>query len=273
MKLKTVLKCLSASFAILSGTAGLAETIVVNDHVLDLQRMNSDDFVLTVDGHVVHTDGLILLDADPQMIGNTTVITGVAGSGGNACGAAPFAIRIDAGAKPVVSGPVDSCREFDMTVGVDRITYTSTATPAEPGETWIWSPDDGFLTGPDIPFSADADLTWDDLGALVNLHPADALRIPGVLDLLQGALGPDWPLFAERMSGIGSGQMVNGGYLGTVCIKITCDSDDAVIFLDPATRQVFVIYHVYGEAGDRIWPQDLGVWPDVMREIAASRGL
>ncbi|MBA3910919.1 MAG: hypothetical protein C0524_13855 [Rhodobacter sp.] len=56
---------------------------------------------------------------------------------------------------------------------------------------------------------------------------------PIVLALPKGAApGFDVPIdscaylaFAERISGLGAGDLTDGGYLGSACIKLTCEAD------------------------------------------------
>lgn len=257
--------------AVTASVSSYADEFTVDGHVLDVVRTDAGDDALLVDGQEMQVNGLIMLDEIPLIVGGVTVLTGVAGAGGNACGAAPMVVQFAQEAGAEVFGPIDSCNEFEVSVGVDQITYRSTASPAVPGETWIWRPMSGFERGPPVPFDVDPALSWDNLAALENRHPADALRLIGVMDGLKAGLGENWPLFTERMSGIGSGDIVEGGYLGRVCIKFTCDTDYAVIYLERTAQKAYIIWRVDGEDEVHKWPETVESWPSVMREILGNQ--
>jgi hypothetical protein len=108
-----------------------------------------------VDGEVLHENGVIYLDEAVQTLGGVMVVTGVAGSGGNACGAAPFVLALPDGAAPALYGPVDSCREFTMQVQPDALVFSTEPLPSEPGEIWVWNPVSGLTEALPEEFSAD----------------------------------------------------------------------------------------------------------------------
>ena len=90
-----------------------------------------------------------------------------------------------------------------------------------------------------------------------------------MLAALQAGLGADYPVFAERISDLGSGDLTADGYLGQACIKFTCDVDWALLYLHPATEGVFAAWRVDGEAELHVWPTDTSTWP--AEAIAALR--
>jgi hypothetical protein len=215
---------------------------------------------LVVDGLVLHQSGVIYLDSEPLVVGGMTVVTGVAGAGGNACNAAPFVLALPEGGPAEFWGPVDSCAYFTPELKDGQLVFASDALPGVAGETWLWSREGGFVPGQAVGFQPDAG--WEALDGLADTHPADALRIGPVLDALQSGLGPDFPAFAERISGLGAGNLTAEGYLGSACLKITCEADWAILYLDRDSRQAFAIWHVYGEVENRIYPEDTALWPE-----------
>lgn len=218
-------------------------------------------YALSVDGVVLLEDGAIFLDPESVMVGGVPVVTGIAGPGGNTCGAAPFVLALPVGAAPALHGPIDSCREFTVQVQPEALVFATDPLPALPGEVWVWSPVAGLSEARPEAFSAQAGLGWEALPGLAGAHPVDAMRVEPVLFALQAGLGADYPAFAERISELGSGDLVPGGYLGRACLKFTCDEDWAVLYLDAASRQVFAIWHVTGATEPRIWPTDTSLWP------------
>jgi hypothetical protein len=227
---------------------------------------------LVVDGAMLLTEGVIYLDPQPLVVGGVTVVTGAAGAGGNACNAAPFVLALPEGGAPELSGPVDSCAYLQPQIDAEELVFASEATPDTPGETWVWTRAAGLAPGAAQGFVASAD--WEALDGLSGAHPADAMAIAPVLDALQAGLGPDYPVFAERISDLGSGDLTPEGYLGQACLKFTCETDFAVLYIHKATRQVYAIWHVYGEIENRIWPTDTGLWPPEamakLREVAGE---
>jgi hypothetical protein len=146
---------------------------------------------LVVDGEVLHENGVIYLDEAPQTMGGVTVVTGVAGSGGNACGAAPFVLALPEGAAPALYGPVDSCREFSMQVQPEALVFATEPLPSVPGEVWVWNPAEGLTEAPPEDFSADSSAGWEALPRLAQAHPVEAMKLAPVLQALQAGLGAD----------------------------------------------------------------------------------
>jgi hypothetical protein len=236
-----------------------AEDLRVAGHDISVTEDGMGGAALVVDGEVLHENGVIYLDEAVQEIGGITVVTGVAGSGGNACGAAPFVLALAQGAAPALHGPLDSCREFSLQVQPEALVFTTEPLPSEPGEVWVWNPVTGMTEASPEDFAATAG--WESLPGLAGAHPVDAMKLAPVLGALQAGLGADYPVFAERISDLGSGDLTAEGYLGRACIKFTCDTDWAFLYLHPATEGVFAAWHVEGEAEAHVWPADISTWP------------
>lgn len=254
------LGCGAGVLTLLCGTMVGAEVLSVAGHALEVRDDGMGAAALLVDGEVLHENGVIYLDAPLQVAGQT-VVTGVAGAGGNACGAAPFVLALPAGAAPALYGPVDSCREFSVQVQPDALVFATEPLPSEPGEVWVWTPVTGLTEALPEEFSADAAAGWEALPTLAQAHPVDAMKLAPVLQALQAGLGADYPVFAERISDLGSGDLTPEGYLGRACLKFTCDTDWAFLYLHPASDGVFAAWQVAGEDGPQVWPADMALWP------------
>lgn len=252
-------RSMSFGLAILWSGAASAEGLSVAGHEIDITGDGMGSAALVVDGEVLHENGVIFLDEAVLKIGGVTVVTGVAGSGGNACGAAPFVLALPEGVAPALYGPLDSCREFALQVQPEALVFSTDPLPSEPGEVWVWNPVTGLTEALPEEFAASAG--WDALPGLVGAHPVDAMTLAPVLSALQAGLGADYPVFAERISELGSGDLTAEGYLGRACIKFTCDTDWALLYLHPATEGVFAAWHVDGESEAHVWPADTGTWP------------
>ena len=251
-------------------STALAEGLTVGGHEITVKDDGMGSSALIVDGEVLHENGVIYLDEATQTLGGITVVTGVAGAGGNACGAAPFVLALPEGAAPALYGPVDSCREFTLQVQPEALVFSTEPLPSEPGEVWVWNPATGLTEAPPEEFSADTGAGWDAMPSLAGAHPVDAMKLAPVLQALEAELGADYPAFAERISDLGSGDLTAEGYLGQACLKYTCETDWALLYLHPATKGIFAAWHVEGESEPHVWPADASTWPSEF--MAALRG-
>lgn len=247
-----------ALVAALCGTAGLAEDRLVAGHQVMVAEDGMGSAALVVDAEILLENGVIFLDEAAQAMGDLTVLTGVAGSGGNACGAAPFVLALPEGGKAGLYGPLEGCREFALEVRPDALVFSTEPLPSEPGEVWTWTPAEGFVQGPPVAFSGS--LGWEAFDSLAGQHPVEALKLTPVLEALQAGLGPDYAAFAGRISDLGSGDRTATGYLGQACLKYSCDENWALLYLDPVRQGVFAAWAVSGEAAPHLWPE-AALWP------------
>lgn len=230
--------------------------------------------ILLVDGQVMHANGLILLDAIPLAVGGITVVTGVAGAGGNACNAAPFVLALPEGGVPELYGPIDSCANLAVVdVQPEAIVFAAEPVPSLPGEVWVWNRLSGLTEALPEEFAPVEGAGWEQLDRLAGAHPAEALGLVPVYEALVAGLGEDYADFAERISDLGSGDLTAEGYAGEACLKFTCSADFALLYLHRETRQVFAIWHVMGEIENHIWPEDTTLWPpEAMALLRAKAG-
>jgi hypothetical protein len=262
-------KSLGFGLAVVCAGAASAESITVAGHEISVTGDGMGSAALAVDGEVLHENGVIYLDEAVQQVAGVTVVTGVAGSGGNACGAAPFVLALADGTAPALYGPLDGCREFALQVQPEALVFSTDPLPSEPGEVWVWNPVTGMTEALLEEFAATAG--WEALPGLAGAHPVDAMALAPVLGALQAGLGADYPVFAERISDLGSGDLTAEGYLGRACLKFTCDADWAFLYLHPATEGVFAAWHVEGEIEAHIWPADTNIWPgEAMEALRAE---
>lgn len=255
------------------GSTLLAEGMTVGGHQIEVRDDGMGSSALIVDGEVLHENGVISLDPAPQTLAGLTVVTGVSGSGGNACGAAPFVLALADGKEPALYGPVDSCVSFTMQVQPRSLVFASEPLPSEPGEVWVWNAETGFTEASPEGFVAEEGAGWNAVPGLAGAHPVEAMKLAPVLKALQAGLGAAYPAFAERISDLGSGDLTPEGYLGQACLKFTCETDWALLYLHPATEGVFTAWHVGGEIEPHLWPADTTLWPaEAMAALRAAVG-
>lgn len=257
-----------------AGAAGAQNGIMtVAGHSVEVNDGTQGDKMLLVDGQLMHLNGVIYLDDAVKLVGGISVVTGSAGPGGNACNAAPFVLALPEGVAPEFFGPIDSCAYLPVVdVQSQAIVFASEPSPSEPGEVWVWNRLTGMTEALPEAFVPVESAGWDTLGDLAGAHPAEALALSPVYEALVAGLGPDYDAFAARISGLGSGDLTEAGYLGEACEKFTCEADFAVLYLHAPTERVFAIWHVAGEIENRIWPQDTTLWPTEAMAVLRAKG-
>lgn len=261
---------MTTALALWAGAAA-AENWQLAGHQVSLDPVAEGGYRLVADGKVMLEDWLILSDA-PATVAGQAVISGVAGAGGNICNAAPFLLFLPQGAPARLDGQIDTCSYLEPSFGDQAITWVSPSVPGLLTESWIWTPDGGFVEGPATAFAPDAGRGWESLGTLADQHPSEALRLEPVYDALKAGLGPDWDAFAERISGLGSGGLVGADYSGSACIKADCDTDFAGIWLDSARQQAFAYWRVSDDPTLHLYPPDRSQWPAGALKALSRRG-
>ena len=237
----------------------MAESLDLAGHKIEISETDDFAFQLTVDGKAVLTDGLIRTENSQELDGGAVLI-GVAGAGGNACDAAPFALWLPKEGAPRLDGPIDSCSYLISQVVENGIQWSSPSLPGRLTEHWLWTAEGGMQARPATPFAPDAGKDWSSLPALADQHPAEALRLVPVYDALIAGLGDaEFQKFGERISDLGSGGLQGADYYGEACIKEVCDTDFAGIWLDAAQQKVFAFWR--DETGMHRFPENLAEWP------------
>ncbi len=244
-------------------------------HRVEIVEASEGGYSLTVDGAEVLSDWLIFAN-DTQPLPGGAVLFGVAGAGGNACDAAPFALWLPEGKPAELSGPIETCSYLEARPIDGGVAWASASLPGRLTERWQWTVTEGLQALEPTPFQPDAGRGWDSLDSLAGQHPSEALRLEPVYKALSEGLGKaGFQAFAERISEHRSGDLTGEGYQGEGCMKFTCDEDWAVLYLDSVSRQPFVIWKVSGEASYRIWPEKTDLWPPeamaVLRDKAGQQ--
>lgn len=236
-----------SALALALPAAARADALLAAGHIIDVAEDGAGGVALTVDGQTVLQDGVIALDPQATEVAGQTVVTGTAGSGGNACNAQPFVLSWKDG-KPRVDGPVDGCLWLeDRTVTDEGITYASRPTAAAPGERWDWTPAAGFTKGDEVTFIPDPAKGWDDLSGLAEAHPLDVWAYKPIRDQMLEMLGEsETDSFLQAIGGLGSGGLKEPGYVGGACDKFDCQATYGVLILDQGTRQPYLAWTLFG---------------------------
>lgn len=262
---------IAAGLALAAGAAG-AEDWQLAGHQVVLESVEEVGYRLVADGAVVLEDRLILPDG-AQAVAGGAVVYGVAGPGGNACDAAPFALWLPEGGPARLDGPIETCSPLTPEYTGGSVIWTSAEVVGRMTEHWVWTPEGGIVAEATTAFAPDAGFGWADLAAMADQHPSYALEMKPVYDDLLIGLGEaEFQLFAERIGGLGSGGMVGPDYYGEACIKEVCDTDFAGIWLEAAREQAFVFWKDYDSGAVKIYPNDRSLWPEGALAKLADHG-
>lgn len=262
---------ISAIPAALLPMAAMADDWQLAGHDVLLEEVTDEGYRLTADGKVVMEDWQIFADQAVELPGGAFIL-GSAGPGGNACNAAPFVLWLPSGGEARLDGPADTCAYMEPVVAGEQVTWSSEALPDQAAEKWIWTPEGGLVAGEGEAFAPVPGLSWEAIAMLAERHPAEAMRIEPVYNEIKAALGDQFPGFAERISGLGSGGLVGKDYYGESCIKLTCETDFAGIWLDMAQKKVFAYIASQDAEGVQLFPADRALWPAAALDALEKRG-
>lgn len=224
--------------------AAVFEMKMFGHHVVVLQR----DFeqVLSIDGRDVLKDAILNIE-DIRLISGTPAIVGSSSVGGNACDAAPFVVSFPRDANPRVDGPIESCRPVKMDVLSDRLTFSTTALPNSPGETWTWTPASGFAKSGDQDFVADTSKGWSELREKTISHPGELLSFGEVAPQINDLLGAEKGEYSDIILGVGSGSFNGDYFVGSACTRHLCQEEEALLVASIQEKQVFLAWKPSGE--------------------------
>ena len=243
--------------------------IDLGGHQVRVIETDSFEQAVTVDGAELLRDGLIFLDGTVEVAGES-VITGVAGSGGNACDGTPFVVSVKDGTAKV-DGPVDSCRWFDMTVQPDALVFHTEAYPGLPGEVWTWTPVSGLTEALPAAFEPVEGQSWADFSWLEDKHPSDALGFAPVYTAVLAGMSPqDWQQYTSILVQMGSGKLNAQGYSGDACTKTACLSEWAWLWIDKDSQQAVAFWKGADDEEPKSWPADRDSWPDWIQQAASD---
>jgi len=249
--------------------AAVFEMKMFGHHVVVLQR--EFEQVLSIDGREVLKDAILHIE-DIHLISGTPAIVGSSSAGGNACDAAPFVLSFPLGANPRVDGPIESCRPVQMAVLADELTFSTTALPNSPGETWTWTPASGFAKSGDRDFVADTSKGWSELREKAVSHPGELLSFGEVAAQINDLLGAEKDDYSNIILGVGSGSFDGDYFVGSACTRHLCHEEEALLVASIQQKQVFLAWKPSREK--IVVRPSMKQWPDrakaALREWAAK---
>lgn len=152
-------------------------------------KTDDSQYSLRIDDREVLKNYYVDLD-EVHVVGGIGVIVGISSAGGNACEGSPFVVSFPKDANPRVDGPLDSCYPVTVKPSDEMLTFSTAATPNEPGQRWEWTSAAGFKDVKGEAFVADSSKGWDQLRERSVTHPAgllDYAEIGAEISRLAGA--------------------------------------------------------------------------------------
>ncbi|NPD16222.1 hypothetical protein HOY34_13555 [Xinfangfangia sp. D13-10-4-6] len=245
------------------------DSVDLGGHIVTVTETEDFDQAVVVDGEPILTNGLIFLDGTVEVAGQT-VVTGVAGSGGNACGGTPFVISLADGV-PKLDGPIESCSWFEMTASPDQLLFQTGAYPGLPAQVYSWTPASGLVDQGPKAFAPIEGQTWADFAWLAGKHPSDALGFaPVYAEFTSSMSASDWDEYAGILVQMGSGDLIDQGYSGNACNKLACLSEWAWLWIDKDSQQAVAVWKNEGDEEPKSWPADRSTWPEWIQHAASE---
>lgn len=199
-------------------------------------------------------------------IGETEVLIAYSTINRRDCLGTHFLVTIENG-KPKTYIP-RTCRDTEYTVEKDQIVITTKPLPTTSEKSWVWTPETGFVLGDDITFQEGSDLSWDDLVEQTPTRPFELFYFPEIKSAIEFRLRnipeAERDRFNTIIKGQGVGRMDGQNFIGTACIRATCDDDRAFIFVDGITENVFLAW--MDTRGDIRQAPTKGYWPIAARD-------
>lgn len=209
-------------------------------HEVTIDR-NDDGETLKVDGKALHSNIYVSV-TQVAVVAGMPVVIGDSSAGGNACAGAPFILRLPKGDPPSLDEPLDTCMPMTASEEEGRLVFAAQPLPGRDGERWSWDPTGGFKTLDAVAFVPDAAKGWRELAAAAPGHPGDLFGYAEIAKQMEGLLGREVEDYKQIITGVGSGQMKDGFYIGTACQPHNCGGVEALVAADPGTKRVYLAW-------------------------------
>jgi hypothetical protein len=226
------------------------------------ERNDAGDVVLKVDGTLKVETGAIYFERFDRL-GDVDYFVGLAGTGGNACDAAPFIVSIPRGGIAKLFGPVESCAGVGLEYLDDRIVMREGGLPGADVNVWTWTPTDG-ISRVSEKLGTDAGKGWATLWDRKVGHPSELLFNGEVTKTLEATAGDDWAEVRKQYDGLAEAKFVGDFFVSSSCVKEDCLQAGQFTALDLQTKSAFVALKPRG-GKVRVHPA-VKEWPATARQ-------
>lgn len=201
----------------------------------------SGERTLEVAGRTLLRDGIIVIN-EIERIGGTTVLIGVAGSGGNACDVSHFVLSLAPRREPRLDGPVEACGSRLVSVGDDGVVFEKPAIAGRDGQRWRWTDENGLQSlgkTAHIPARSDG---WAALRERRMDHPFSLFDLADISDDIAKLVGGGIDDVRVALSGPGSGRFEGDLFIGQACRQASCGEVEALVVAEIPKRRIFVAH-------------------------------
>jgi len=230
----------------------------INGHEITLAEQDYEK-ILKVDGREMHRNAIILFD-EMTTVSGVPIIIGSSSGGGNACDGSPFVLSLPIDGKSKLDGPLDSCAYITHEILNDKVVFSSPNLPGKGQDKWEWTAEAGLKSIGNTEFKASDSSGWNALREQAISYPWDVFSNIEISDQIKQLLGGDFVKFQEILTGVGSGEYLNGDYSGPSCTPHSCTFEEAIIFLSYNDRKVYAAFKPDGQK-IKVFPV-VTEWPD-----------
>lgn len=241
-------KVLLASFVgcVMAGAVAAADMdIILFGRAISITKVD-DQERLKIDGREIHKNYYVSIDRI-EIVGDTPVAIGTSSMGGNACEGSPFVVSFPPVGNPRVDGPLDTCLGVRVEKSADTLVLSTSPTPNEAGEKWVWSAADGLRQLDGEKFVADSSKGWTQLRERTVSHPSELLDYAEIGTDIAAMAGPDRALVADILVGVGSGEFKGDYFVGRSCSRHMCLDQEGLVIADMQNREIYLAWRPSGQ--------------------------
>ncbi len=136
-----------------------------------------------------------------------------------------------------MDGPLDSCAYITHEVVNDKVVFSSPNLPGKGQDKWEWTAEAGLKSKGTTEFKASDSSGWNALREQAISYPWDVFSNIEISDQIKQLLGGDFDKYQEILTGVGSGEYLNGDYSGQSCTPHSCTFEEAIIFLSYSDKR------------------------------------
>jgi len=228
--------------SLLAASPASAEVADFFGHKVLIAAVEEGGQSLTVDGKQLATADMIFIEKSGTVGGVDVLVTSLH-IGGSFCAPQPTLVTFEKGKPAQTVAPADTnCRQAEVDLGKEKITFSVAPSPSQDGVKWTWTPASGVGPSEKIAFQPDPQKSWANLRSSTVDRPAELFRFGDIGAQIRDAVGADVVQAVELLNGNGSGAFKGDAYVGTSCMPHRCDEAGALVFADVASRRVFVAW-------------------------------
>lgn len=235
----------------------------INGHEITLTEQDYEK-ILKVDGREMHRNAIILFE-DLTTVSGVQIIIGSSSGGGNACDASPFVLSVPIDGKARLDGPIVSCASVSHDIENDKVIFSTPNLPGKGQDKWEWTAETGLKSIGTTEFKASDSSGWNALREQAISYPWDVFSNIEISGQIKQLLGSDFAKYQEILTGVGSGEYLNGDYSGQSCTPHSCTFEEAIIYLSYSDKKVYAAYKIDGQK-IKVFPV-VKEWPEKAKVI------